>query len=731
MTCGNTRSTQSCQKSEVIIASSDTLQQLAAHPEGIAPRSDTRVFLGEPGAPEATKTTVEPGNAFSPGMMSFGVTWWLRFPTTGCFFAPEEASLETLQWQYTEGHLPAIICSTKSHEIDVKHTLFQDGTATERNESACAALGLTNRGGTAIDIQSGVILRSLGPAGGPLHHLEVSDQQIKGQGNTLMALDKTPTAAGCGVGDPSAFVRVGTIPDRHEAQDAAGWCYAVVRYDVTLPPAKTWAVTMDCPIVSRGSLNRDLPSTASPRPEQFANRLDKHLLTWRNLYGSISIEVPDPQFRDSFFAGLGHMMTAVVGDQARIAPLSYPLPWLRDSIYIIRCFDLAGQHQLARSTTEHLTRNDFFGGFGAEGDAPGQGIWAIVQHYQLTQDLSWLRKVYPSIRRKAEWLYKMRRATKPITVTTDTPVLAFTHAARNAGIICVAGQDGIIRGVMDHGVDYSVGWINQWALCGLDQAVLAAESLGQLEDATAFRKEATELRDALRTYATEHPEYFQFERTMNSLLWPTQTWERQDIETQFNAFWCTEREADGQYQPEPYWLYFEFAQAHNALLLGQRKRAWQVLDYRLAHQDVPGLYGFREGRDGVGTENAVHGVSLISQLRGCQKFDNITPHGWSQAELWLLQRAMMVTEEKTCLRLFSGVPEAWLKPGQKIAFEGFPTLHGKVDASINIDDTTRYRIAVTGVQAGIEIAIDLPHQDYRTISDGTPIELILDKNPIQ
>jgi hypothetical protein len=710
------------------MASFETLQQLAAHPEWIAPRSDIRVFLGEPGAPEATKTTVEPGNAFSPGMMSFGVNWWLRFPASGHFFAPEEAPLETLQWRYEEGYLPAIVCSTKSHEIDVEHTLFQDGTATDRDEAACALLELTNSGAATLDIQIWVVLRSLGPAGGPLHHLEVDGQRIEDQHHTLMALDRTPSAAGCGVGDPSALVREGEIPDRRDAQDEAGWCYAVARYDVTLRPGQTWAVAMDCPIVSRGSLNRDLPGTASPQPESFTSRLDEHLATWRERYGSISLEVPDRRFFDAFFAGLGHMMTAVVGDQARIATLSYPLPWLRDSIYIIRCFDLAGQHQLARSATEYAARNDFFGGFGAEGDAPGQGIWAVVQHYRLTRDLPWLREAYPAVRRKAEWLYRMRRATEPITVTTDTPVLAFTHAARNAGVICVAAENGIIRGVMDHGVDYSVGWINQWALCGLGQAALAAEALDREADATAFRKEAAELRDALRTYASEHPEYFHFERTMNSLLWPTHTWDRHEIEARFDAFWRAKREVDGQYQPEPYWLYFEFAQAHNALLLGHRERAWQVLNYRLAHQDVPGLYGFREGGNGVGTENAIHGGTLIPQLRGCQTFDSITPHGWSQAELWLLQRAMMVTEEETRLRLFSGVPETWLQPGQRVAFERFPTLHGRVDASVYVDCAARYRVAVAGVHAGTEIVIDLPRQAHRTISHGTPIELVVDRN---
>lgn len=62
----------------------------------------------------------------------------------------------------------------------------------------------------------------------------------------------------------------------------------------------------------------------------------------------------------------------MVGGQPRIAALSYPLPWLRDSVFIIHSLDLAGFHDLTR-------------------------------------------------------------ADHPIQVSTDTPTLAFTHGERAWG----------------------------------------------------------------------------------------------------------------------------------------------------------------------------------------------------------------------------------------------------------------------------------------------------------
>ena len=405
------------------------------------------------------------------------------------------------------------------------------------------------------------------------------------------------------------------------------------------------------------------------------------------------------------------MLTAVVDDQARIAPVSYPLPWLRDSVIIIRCFDLAGLHDLARAATAYCARNDFFGGFGAEGDAPGQGIWALVQHYRITKDIDWLAEIYPAIQRKCDWLFRMRRTEKTMRVPVDTPVFPASHAQRNANTICLAAQDGLIQGVMDHGTTYSLGWVNQWAYCGLQEAAFAARILGDETSANSYEKEAAEIFNSLKIYAALDPEFFLHERTANSLLWPSRTWEN-DMQTAaegFERFWVKHRENDGTYQPEPYWLYFEFAQAHNALILGQRERAWRVIEYRLKHQDLPGLFGWREGGDGVGTENATEGVTLINQLRGCHKFESITPHGWSQSEMWLLQRAVLIEEWGPGLTLFSGVPANWIKPGKRIAFRGFPTWYGKVSADLLVEaDGKSVSLTISGAEPGTKITIQLP-----------------------
>ena len=719
------------------MASPDTYQKLAEHPDWIAPRSDTRVFLGEPGAPEATKTTLEPGNAFSPGMLTFGVTWWLRFPGSDRFFATETAALDTMTWRYEDGFLPLVHCATTVDGVAVDHGLFQDGTAADRSEAVCGRLALTNTAAAPVLLQLFIALRSLGPAGGPVPALAVGPDGrsfwLPRRNLPLLAVDRPPDRLGCGVGDPSPLARRGIVPSERSAQDPDGWCFGVMRFDLSLPPDGTWRVDLDCPLQTYGNLEDELPGTAALRPERIEARRDVHLRSWRTRLGHIGLDVPDQDFRNAFFAGLQHMLTASVGDQARIAPLSYPLPWLRDSIFIIRCVDLAGLHGEARRLTEYCARNDFFGGFGAEGDAPGQGIWALVQHHRLTADRPWLEQVYPAIRRKCEWLFRMRRADGPIQIVVDTPTLAYTHAERTSGVICAAARDGIITGSMDHRIDHSVGWVNHWALCGLREAAHAARLLGHLADAIAYEAEAEQLMAVIERFAERVPGFFAHDRTVNSLLWPTRAWERTPdrVEDRFDDWWRANRGTAGEFKPEPYWLYFEFAQAHNALLLGQRERAWDVIGYRMRHQDVPGLYGWREGGAGVGTRNATQGVTLFNQLRGCHRFDDITPHGWSQAEMWLLQRAVLVEEWQGGLLLFAGVPSDWLTPGARVAFRDWPTWYGRVTAELRVDEEgKRATITATGIAAGTRVEARVTDHPVVLVGTGGTLSVAVNLDPV-
>lgn len=96
------------------------------------------------------------------------------------------------------------------------------------------------------------------------------------------------------------------------------------------------------------------------------------------------------------------------------------------------------------------------------------------------------------------------------------------HSDTDTGDFFAPEQIPLDHLTMDHGVAYSVGWVNHWAICGLREAADAAEALGHMDDAQTWRAEAVDLQASLKSYAQNHPAFFGYERTTNSLLWPTQ-----------------------------------------------------------------------------------------------------------------------------------------------------------------------------------------------------------------
>ena len=91
---------------DYIAASLATARMLEAHPNGSCRAPSGECSWVSPARPRRPRRTVEPGNAFSPGMRTFGITWWLRLPHEDTFFAPEAAPLDALAWHYEDAFLP-------------------------------------------------------------------------------------------------------------------------------------------------------------------------------------------------------------------------------------------------------------------------------------------------------------------------------------------------------------------------------------------------------------------------------------------------------------------------------------------------------------------------------------------------------------------------------------------------------------------------------------------------
>ncbi|MBI2299873.1 MAG: hypothetical protein HYU66_13180 [Armatimonadetes bacterium] len=643
------------------------------HPHRIRPRADSHVVLSAEGSADVFKTFVEPGGSFSPGVGSYGVSVWVWLESEQHLVAPELLPRDAIRDRLLGGILPIVRSRWRAGAFEVDLRLGVEACPDEHHPVDVLACRVTNRGRHLAEAIVLLVVRSLGPAGGPLRSIawcpEIRGFLIHDIPQVLGS--RTPLEAGCvslsedGV-SLSELLRAGQRPRRALATDPDGWCGGSLAYHVALEAGGEWEAGWSFPVHPAA---RPAEPAAAPSYLLARERIETLADQWRERLTRVRIDAPDARYSEAFHASLTHLVMAVDQGEPRIATVCYPLFWTRDCVYILHAFDKAGLHDLARAGMRALCEHPWGGGFGPEADAPGQGLWCLHEHYRLTGDRDWLAGVYPHVRERAEWLLRMLHTSEPIRLPARN-VLPRTRLHPEQGLVCEVASHGLIVGRMDG--HRPLFWVNAWALAGLRAAAQAARELDREADAEPWTAAADALAAALRS---EVVRFGQNERDVSCAVWPTGAREAQDPATvdAFVRWWREHRDGGGgEYVREPRWRYFEVAQAHNLLKLGRRDEALSTIEEFLRTQDAPGLYGWAEG-DLTGDPTGDWRL-----IRGWWPTSNIVPHGWVAAEMLLLLRDLFVFEEGDHLVIGGGLPRGWFGDGHVIGIEGAPTYLGRV-----------------------------------------------------
>lgn len=325
-----------------------------------------------------------------------------------------------------------------------------------------------------------------------------------------------------------------------------------------------------------------------------------------------------------------HLMAATEAGSPRIGVLNYPHLWLRDGVLVARAFDLMGRHDLARRGCDEIAPQIFAGGFGAESDAPGQGIWALVSHARATGDLAWLEKMWPHIKARLPWVERMMTAQAPLRAVGSGRIPAYLNTP-SINVVCLPAQNGCIAGRMDwHAPDF---FINCWSVRGLRDGAQAASWRSDDGAARHWNTLADSLENA--TFAHLLPSYGN-ERDSIITPYPSETLTGarflSALREKFVAWFRANRlDESGQRRRETLWTYFEVAQIHNAFRLGLNAEAWTCLDSLL--DDELDVGAFPEGEPG-GNEYLPfgNGEERRGWLNSQTARGGNLPHGWTCAE---------------------------------------------------------------------------------------------------
>lgn len=677
---------------------------IRAHSEWIWPRSDAHTVISPLGADDKWKTYIEPGGSFSPGFNSYGVSYLIYDSQTNNFFAPELIHIDEIESFWEEGYLPIYNSKWQAGKIKVEIKLF-----TEEVRGEVITTLLFNAKNVSKDIFNGLIyltLRPYGPAGGgPIDwgYDHVSGQ-IKMAGQ-IVALNYNKASTFGSVkadDDVTPYIKKGIILNTQDGSNSA-----VLQFNTILNPEDCIIWHID--FIVHPSVEESIKDLAEYLGKDVDNRLEVVRANWKDRVERVKIDIPDIRLKNAFYSSISQILSTMVHDELRITPISYPMFWLRDSVYMMDLLEKSNLGGFLEGSYEEVVNNIFLSGLGPEADSPGLGLWILGERMKFRPDKKWLMAIYPSIKKKAEVIIQMMTTDK--TLKSISPAfLPLMPLEKEFGIYCKPQRDGLIQGIMD--THMPILWVNSWSLVGLRIAESFAQELGLKDDVERFRlygeKLAAVLKDKIRII------FGQNERDLACIFWPTDIFSADEkfLKDMAYNWWIRNKEHNNALLKEDSWLYFELAQAHNMLYLGYRDKAWMVIKRYIEEQNFPGLYVYKEGDSGCADP-----TGIWSKIYGWHLKPGNMPHGWISAELALLIRDLLYYEYDDQLIIGSGIPSDWIVPGNKIEISDAPTYFGRLNYKITIDKKGKINLDLTLRKTPPKgILLALPGCEYRTFN---------------
>lgn len=421
----------------------------------------------------------------------------------------------------------------------------------------------------------------------------------------------------------------------------------------------------------------------------------------RELKRGAEFIVPEKRVRDSYRAALAYSMILVDRD-----PHGYSLPhsdatayehaWAGDSACIIQAADRGGYHQDAAAYLDYFlsrqgrrapegdvsSADGFF-----SGDVPGLSwmgdngfiLWALAEHYKLTGDKDWLRKVAPKMIKSCDWIIRERARTKAMS-SGERP--------RHYGLLPKG------RASDNAELNYFY-WTDTYSYGGLRGAADVLPEIGMDREAARLRAEADDYKTCILESAERSilrdtdPPFFPQGPYMNqpptaeklaaswySLCSPISmvemglfpagdskaAWINRTIEKYVMTSGLPTLVRPGYIDP-----HYVYNQALTQLLRGETEKFLWTFYSVLAYGQSRTTYATLECND------------IVTGSSG-DAWDSLRmPHMHSNSRVLALLRIALVLEDGGALHLLAGTPRDWLEQGKTVDVRRAPTLFGEVD----------------------------------------------------
>jgi len=613
------------------------------------PRGEGHVLLGLPGTSEQQKGYHEPGGSFSPGVRSFGVSLWIRDENGQVKVTSDDIPLPKIKQAFLSfdtQEAPGIVTDTPFYQT--QWSVMGEGYW---------KLHITPKG--LNDYTIDMLIRSSGPAGGPIDSLIWDGQKLLINDRWKMIIEPLPQDVHLGDELNKDGWDEESQSDSHwESDNGRGWGFGKLQ------------------LVDNEAVTVHIHDTTIQHAPEISTPFESKL----------TVKINDEHFPKSLNAQIHHLVMSAVDTQTRPGdPLHYPFASLREGAYVVVALARAGQLRLAKVLSHDFTIHDFFGGFGSEADAPGLSLWALEEVASRLKNEKFDQRIWPHVKRKAELILEMVETGKDLYKPFHGKVFPHLIKKQYKKFALVAGpaHQGLIMGKVYHQdpvsvrkVDHSkpILYVNAVSYLGLQSAIKVAKRLNHIVEINQWRSEALKLKKAWQSGFK--PPGSIHDMTYSSSLWPS--WVADSIGEQIRhnleKRWNQARNQSGEFRQTPSRTYLDIAEAHQWIFLQRPDRVVKTLDWFWRHQASPGLYTWWE------RNTKDYPSSKWKTVRGWVNPPYVTPHYWSAAEMLLLQLDVLLYVKESGLEqlwvIGGGVPNEWLL--HPIHIEGLTIPEGRL-----------------------------------------------------
>ena len=635
-------------------------------------KKNIHVPIGSINSLDALKTFVEDNGSFSPGLMSFGVHPAFRDRDTGKNHVPirDDGTLKQslvdgcliprVEWTVDGieivGDLCQIECRVQDSLLEKINVEYKP--AVLQNSVCVVAWRLTVTNVSDVDRKISFTPRitDQGPAGGSSqtqkYRYPIGEETRRRDEYFTYDLDVLKP----GESETLRFVfpvHAGEFLRPHKWVEYQGQNAMV---DANVP-----VKSLDDPI------SVDMIFVPDPGPDFFQNLDVERLFVqakqyWRENSGSMVVQTPDKRWNQGFVIMLAHAGMCMNNGAADVAVVNYNV-FNRDGMYIANMMQKAGLAHWGKTVIAYFVEHPFNGRPYPEADNPGQVIWCMEQQWLLTQDVEWLKEIYPAARQLADMIVYYRTTKGPHWVNCDSLLFGNQLPEEKRQELKPGSCDG-----------YNPQYTEAFDLAALRGAVGMALALKDDADIHNVQNDIRVWSDTAKRLATDYDQKYGEKLPDGygsyAVLWPCRLYAYDDpkIVTQFGGIGAIDLVL---------WRYFAPAKAHQSLLAGNREAGWKTIQLHLDHPQMRDWFAFDEGGlSGSGGWQYLDTNWLHDKKAPGINGARAMPHGWAIAEVWLLMRDSLFFETEDELVLLAGIPEEWFRDPKGITVENAPTAFG-------------------------------------------------------